>query len=658
MCADDVVCSGAEPLRVPRLRRRRPARPARRRRARRRRGGGLPRGRLRARRRRDGRAPGPDGAGRVRPRRVLPRDRRARRPARRHGGAGRRRDLRPAVVRPARNGYSLVRSLVAQRDLDSRAPYQEQLRWASATPGRTRLLAREPEHALATLGEVLLAPTRIYARAVLAVRDACSGPPAATCGRSPTSPAAACRATCRARSRPSLGARLDPARWPMPSVDAAARGARRPRGRRAPGDVQRRPRDGASSCPRRSSDAGVALLPRGGRSPARSSVSVVGDRYARRRATRRRPEPGEPVGGSRSAYRGREQPARDRRGRGSRRARRRRRARVRGSRVPRARLGGGAGDRDGTRARVGRRDAVDSALTTPSPRSRRRRRPRRLHADRRPGGARRVRRPDPQRPPVAAAGVPRRSTPCATRSPPASKVTGVHRPPRRRDARRRPDRGAGGRADPRRTTTRPACSSGSTRSSTGCCRAAVALLVAGALAVRRAPAARRSTRPSSMRRHPCRAGRCCRSPTRRAWPSSAAGSSRRGFELVRTGGTARALRDAGLPGDRRRRRDGLPRDARRPGEDAPSGDPRRAARGPPPRRPPRGARAAGDRAVRARGGQPVPVRRAAARAARASRSTSSSRRSTSAGPSMVRAAAKNHASRGDRDVARPIRRGR
>ena len=57
----------------------------------------------------------------------------------------------------------------------------------------------------------------------------------------------------------------------------------------------------------------------------------------------------------------------------------------------------------------------------------------------------------------------------------------------------------------------------------------------------------------------------------------AAGLVAAGFELVSTGGTARALREAGLPGHRRRRRDRVPGDARRPGQDAPSAGPRRAS---------------------------------------------------------------------------------
>ena len=102
MCADDVVCSGAEPLffldyvAVGRLDPPQVAELVARRR------GGLPRGGLRARRRRDGGASGPDGPDVVRPRRLLRRRRRAGRAARRVRGAGRRRDHRPAVERAPR----------------------------------------------------------------------------------------------------------------------------------------------------------------------------------------------------------------------------------------------------------------------------------------------------------------------------------------------------------------------------------------------------------------------------------------------------------------------------------------------------------------------------------------------------------------------------
>ena len=156
-------------------------------------------------------------------------------------------------------------------------------------------------------------------------------------------------------------------------------------------------------------------------------------------------------------------------------------------------------------------------------------------------------------------------------------------PPRRRDPRRRADRRPARRspvlpgddedalldADPR-------------RSSTGSCRAAVA-----------APAGRRARGRTGRRRDDrldtaaaeprcrSRAARSCRSRTRPGWRTSARGLVARGFELVSTGGTARALREAGLPGHGRRRRHRLPGDARRAGEDAPPAGPRRHPRRPP-----------------------------------------------------------------------------
>ena len=73
------------------------------------------------------------------------------------------------------NGYSLVRSLIAQWDLDLGRPYQEQLRLSLGDAHRDAAVVSEPEYALATLGEVLLTPTRIYARGVLAARRRLQG---------------------------------------------------------------------------------------------------------------------------------------------------------------------------------------------------------------------------------------------------------------------------------------------------------------------------------------------------------------------------------------------------------------------------------------------------------------------------------------------------
>ena len=69
------------------------------------------------------------------------------------------------------NGFSLVRALLAQCDID----LTSRTRSASAVARRRRadvVVAAEPDEALATLGDVLLTPTRIYARAILAAARA------------------------------------------------------------------------------------------------------------------------------------------------------------------------------------------------------------------------------------------------------------------------------------------------------------------------------------------------------------------------------------------------------------------------------------------------------------------------------------------------------
>ena len=115
------------------------------------------------------------------------------------------------------NGYSLVRALVAEHDLDLHRPFQEVVRRSLGDADAAPLLAREPEHALATLGEVLLTPTRIYARDLLAIRASLAaeghdirGIAHITGGGLPGNVPRALPA--------ALGARLDPAAWPMPVV--------------------------------------------------------------------------------------------------------------------------------------------------------------------------------------------------------------------------------------------------------------------------------------------------------------------------------------------------------------------------------------------------------------------------------------------------------
>ena len=110
------------------------------------------------------------------------------------------------------NGYSLVRSLVAQWNLDLSEPYQARLRRTLGDAEADALMAAAPHEAMATLGEVLLTPTRIYARAVLATRDVVDlhGLAHITGGGLPGNVP---------RAFPEdLAARLDPNRWRMPSV--------------------------------------------------------------------------------------------------------------------------------------------------------------------------------------------------------------------------------------------------------------------------------------------------------------------------------------------------------------------------------------------------------------------------------------------------------
>ena len=175
-------------------------------------------------------------------------------------------------------------------------------------------------------------------------------------------------------------------------------------------------------------------------------------------------------------------------------------------------------------------------------------RPRRLHADRRAGRPGRVRRPDPQHAPVAPAGVPGRARGrgrprrTAWRSPAAPSTSSTRRSTAARSSPRRPspvlpgdDAATPPRPDPGRRA--PAAAAGRR-----------ARLLAGAVAVE--ADGRRVTRRSPTgptRRSRSRGGRCCRSRTRPGWSTLGRGLVARGFELVSTGGTARALRDAGLP---------------------------------------------------------------------------------------------------------------
>lgn len=115
------------------------------------------------------------------------------------------------------NGYSLVRALLASFDLALDRPYLEVVSTTLGEDAAGRLLSDEPDHVMATLGEVLLTPTRIYARDVLALRERLSVEGTPLRGLAHVTGGGLPGNVPRALP-PALGARLDPATWPLPSV--------------------------------------------------------------------------------------------------------------------------------------------------------------------------------------------------------------------------------------------------------------------------------------------------------------------------------------------------------------------------------------------------------------------------------------------------------
>jgi phosphoribosylformylglycinamidine cyclo-ligase len=115
------------------------------------------------------------------------------------------------------NGFSLVRGLIAHWEVDLHGPYQALLRRTLGAAAAEVALAGEPGQAMATVADVLLTPTRVYARAVLQVRAALRtaghdlhGVAHITGGGLPGN---------LPRILPDdLAAHVDVARWPMPSV--------------------------------------------------------------------------------------------------------------------------------------------------------------------------------------------------------------------------------------------------------------------------------------------------------------------------------------------------------------------------------------------------------------------------------------------------------
>jgi phosphoribosylformylglycinamidine cyclo-ligase len=115
------------------------------------------------------------------------------------------------------NGFSLVRSLLAEFSIPLERPYQEQLSKTLGDAGRDAALDAEPEHELASVGDVLLTPTRIYALQVLASRRALRAAGHDLHGLAHITGGGLAGNVPRAVTA-DLGARLDPGRWEMPSV--------------------------------------------------------------------------------------------------------------------------------------------------------------------------------------------------------------------------------------------------------------------------------------------------------------------------------------------------------------------------------------------------------------------------------------------------------
>jgi phosphoribosylformylglycinamidine cyclo-ligase len=115
------------------------------------------------------------------------------------------------------NGYSLVRALLAEHAIPLDRPYQEELVRALGEMGAAEAIVSEPEHAMATLGDVLMTPTRIYARGVLAMRAALDAEGHSLHGLAHITGGGLPGNVPRALPD-GLGARIDPTRWRMPSI--------------------------------------------------------------------------------------------------------------------------------------------------------------------------------------------------------------------------------------------------------------------------------------------------------------------------------------------------------------------------------------------------------------------------------------------------------
>lgn len=118
------------------------------------------------------------------------------------------------------NGYSLVRSLVARSRVDLALPYVDFVRLALGPDGAARAVAAEPGSASASLGDVLLTPTRIYSPHLLALREHLAERKLSVRGYAHITGGGLPGNVPRALPE-GTSALVDPRRWPLPSIIAA-----------------------------------------------------------------------------------------------------------------------------------------------------------------------------------------------------------------------------------------------------------------------------------------------------------------------------------------------------------------------------------------------------------------------------------------------------
>ena len=114
------------------------------------------------------------------------------------------------------NGYSLVRAVIDRHGLDLAGPWADVLGRFLPESARAQSTV-EPWPADATLGDVLLAPTRIYAPDVLALRDELTSRGLRLSGVAHVTGGGLPGNLPRAVGR-GLGVRVDPASWPEPAL--------------------------------------------------------------------------------------------------------------------------------------------------------------------------------------------------------------------------------------------------------------------------------------------------------------------------------------------------------------------------------------------------------------------------------------------------------